>query len=127
MALATPAPLAAGSDYPDLQDVVGQDAARRALEIAAAGQHHLLLWGPPGTGKTLLASRLPGILPPPTPDEVMTGMALRDMRARVADTRWMERRPFRHPHHSASATALVGSIGKINGLSRVDFLTDTAD
>lgn len=105
---ASPGTPPAGPGYPDLADVVGQAAARRALEIAAAGQHHLLFFGPPGTGKTLLASRLPGILPPPTPDELMTAVALRNLRAGGADTAWRTCRPFRHPHHSASATALAG-------------------
>jgi magnesium chelatase family protein len=63
-------------DYPDMADVVGQPGARRALEIAAAGAHHLLCFGPPGTGKTLLASRLPGILPPPQGEEALTSLAI---------------------------------------------------
>jgi magnesium chelatase family protein len=65
--------------YPDLEDVIGQESARRALEIAACGGHNLLFYGPPGTGKTLLASRLPGILPPPDSREALTGLALRDI------------------------------------------------
>ena len=83
------------------------DSSRRALEIAAAGGHNLLLCGPPGTGKTLLASRLPGILPEPDQDEILTGLALRnhfDPQLRAADFQ----RPFRSPHHSATAGALVG-------------------
>ena len=59
----------------DLAEVRGQQQAKRALEIAASGGHNLLLYGPPGTGKTLLASRLPGILPPPSPEEALTGLA----------------------------------------------------
>ena len=93
--------------YLDLADVAGQDSSRRALEIAAAGGHNLLLCGPPGTGKTLLASRLPGILPEPDQDEILTGLALRnhfDPQLRAADFQ----RPFRSPHHSATAGALVG-------------------
>ncbi|MCB1847476.1 MAG: YifB family Mg chelatase-like AAA ATPase, partial [Halieaceae bacterium] len=86
---------------------VGQAGARRALEVAASGNHNLLFCGPPGTGKTLLASRLPGILPPPDPDEALTLLALRhysDPQARGEHLR----RPFRSPHHSASSAALVG-------------------
>ncbi len=99
---APPAP-----DYPDLDEVVGQDAARRALEIAAAGAHNLLFTGPPGTGKTLLASRLPGILPAPSREEALVALALRDF----DDSESLEdalRRPFRNPHHSASTAALIG-------------------
>jgi magnesium chelatase family protein len=98
--------------HPDLSDVAGQEGARRALEIAAAGGHNLLLWGPPGTGKTLLASRLPGILPPPAPHEVLLGLALRDIYSPSADGHFVFQRPFRNPHHSASAAALVGGGSK---------------
>lgn len=93
--------------YPDLDEVVGQDGARRALEIAASGGHNLLLCGPPGTGKTLLASRLPGILPPPEREERLVALALRDFQGDAPDT-GMAGRPFRSPHHSASAAALIG-------------------
>ncbi len=93
--------------YPDLRDVIGQRAARRALEVAASGNHHLLFYGPPGTGKTLLASRLPGILPPPEPDEALTLLALRHYCDPLAQDGHF-RRPFRSPHHSASAAALTG-------------------
>lgn len=98
--------------YPDLADVVGQAGARRALEIAAAGGHHLLLWGPPGTGKTLLASRLPGILPPMDPRQALEALALRDLQSVGSTDNTAEGvsllRPFRNPHHSASAAALAG-------------------
>jgi magnesium chelatase family protein len=97
--------------YPDLQDVIGQAAARRALEIAASGGHNLLLYGPPGTGKTLLASRLPGILPPATADEALTGLALRDIYHANEAAQGFSR-PFRSPHHTASAIALVGGGSK---------------
>ncbi len=97
--------------YPDLKDVAGQQGARRALEIAASGNHHLLLTGPPGTGKTLLASRLPGILPPPTPDEVLTLLAIRSYLDPTATGEYC-RRPFRSPHHTATAAALVGGGSK---------------
>jgi magnesium chelatase family protein len=94
-------------NYPDLNEVVGQATARRALEIAACGGHNLLLFGPPGTGKTLLASRLPGILPPLTVEEALTGLSLRSI-CGTADKKQYLRRPFRSPHHSASPAALVG-------------------
>lgn len=95
-------------NHPDLRDVVGQEGARRALEIAASGGHNLLLWGPPGTGKTLLASRLPGILPPPAAEEILQGLAVRDIYSSDAGDRLVFQRPFRNPHHSATAAALVG-------------------
>jgi len=97
--------------YPDLKDVVGQQGARRALEIAAGGNHNLLLFGPPGTGKTLLASRLPGILPPPSPEEVLTLLTLQNFHDPRSTSDCL-RRPFRAPHHTASATALAGGGSK---------------
>ena len=91
--------------YPDLDEVIGQEPARRVLEIAASGGHNLLFNGPPGTGKTMLASRLPGILPLPSQEESLVALALRDFQGKdVADEAL--RRPFRNPHHSASAAAL---------------------
>ncbi len=95
------------AEYPDLGEVVGQEGARRALEIAAAGGHNLLLTGPPGTGKTLLATRLPGILPPPSREEALVALALRDFHG-PADPKAVHARPFRTPHHSASPAALIG-------------------
>ena len=93
---------------PDLADVCGQAHARRALEIAAAGEHHLLLVGPPGCGKTLLASRLPGVLPPLDEDERLQVAAIASVGGRGADARRWGSRPFRSPHHTASAVALAG-------------------
>jgi magnesium chelatase family protein len=92
----------------DLRDVIGQPGARRALEVAASGGHNLLLWGPPGTGKTLLASRLPGILPRPDAEEVLLGLALRDIAGDADGQGHVFERPFRNPHHNATAAALVG-------------------
>jgi len=93
---------------PDLCDVRGQHQARRALEISAAGNHSLLLVGPPGTGKTLLASRLPGLLPPLEEDEALESAAVASICAGHFDIRHWRKRPFRAPHHTASAAALVG-------------------
>lgn len=93
--------------YPDLRQVQGQLAAKRALLVAAAGQHNLLLCGPPGTGKTLLASRLPGLLPPLTHDEALEVAAVQSVTSSHSLQHWPAR-PFRQPHHSASGAALVG-------------------
>jgi magnesium chelatase family protein len=93
--------------YPDLFDVKGQKPAKRALEIAAAGSHSLLMVGPPGTGKTMLAQRLPGILPPMTTDEALESAAVLSLVGQFAPQRWASRM-FRGPHHSSSAVALVG-------------------
>ncbi|MBD1599867.1 YifB family Mg chelatase-like AAA ATPase [Pseudomonas typographi] len=93
--------------YPDLAEVQGQVAAKRALVVAAAGAHNLLFSGPPGTGKTLLASRLPGLLPPLCEPEALEVAAIQSVTSHVPLSSWPQR-PFRHPHHSASAAALVG-------------------
>ncbi len=92
----------------DLADVKGQHQARRALEVAAAGGHALLFIGPPGTGKSMLASRLPGILPPLSEAEALESAAIASVAQQSFDpSRWRQR-PFRSPHHTASAAALVG-------------------
>lgn len=98
----------AAAVVPDMGDVIGQRGARRALEVAAAGGHHVLLVGPPGAGKSMLAARLPGLLPPMTDDEALSSAALLSAsRAGFTPSQW-RRRPFRAPHHSSSAAALVG-------------------
>ena len=103
-----PVPPPPAPAHPDLADVAGQPGAKRALEVAAAGGHHLLLVGPPGAGKSMLAARLPGILPPMADDEALESAALLSASRTGFDAAQWRRRPFRAPHHSASATALVG-------------------
>ncbi|WP_374600498.1 YifB family Mg chelatase-like AAA ATPase [Niveibacterium sp.] len=93
--------------YPDLADVRGQQSAKRALEIAAAGRHSLLMYGPPGSGKSMLAQRLPGILPPMNEAEALEAAAVQSIDGGFDPARWAVR-PVRAPHHSASAAALVG-------------------
>jgi len=93
--------------YPDLAEVQGQVAAKRALLVAAAGAHNLLFCGPPGTGKTLLASRLPGLLPPLDEQEALEVAAIHSVASHTPLNAWPQR-PFRQPHHSASGPALVG-------------------
>jgi magnesium chelatase family protein len=111
LARAVPAPVLAAAHYADLMDIKGQAQARRALEIAAAGGHSLLMLGPPGTGKTMLAQRLPGILPPMTEAEALESAAVQSIGTRGFDAALWKQRPYRAPHHTASAVALVGGGG----------------
>jgi len=103
-------PLAGG---PDLKQVKGQETAKRALEIAAAGGHNLLMSGPPGAGKSLLAACLPGILPPLEPAEALEVSMVASVAGELTGGRMMRKRPFRSPHHSASMPALVGGGLKV--------------
>jgi len=92
----------------DMRDIKGQETARRALEITAAGGHNLLLVGPPGAGKSLLAARLPGLLPPMDAREALEVSMIASVAGTLRDGRLIQARPFRSPHHSASMPALVG-------------------
>lgn len=96
--------------YPDLSEVKGQAGAKRALEVAAAGAHSLLMSGPPGTGKSLLASCFPGILPPLDEEEALSSAAIQSLTGTFKLSSWQQR-PYRSPHHTASAVALVGGGG----------------
>lgn len=102
-----PQPQVQHQNYPDLSDVKGQAGAKRALEIAAAGAHSLLLMGPPGSGKSMLAQRFVGLLPEMTTQEALQSAAIASLGSYFAPERWAVR-PTRSPHHSASAVALVG-------------------
>ncbi|MFN3672623.1 MAG: YifB family Mg chelatase-like AAA ATPase [Bosea sp. (in: a-proteobacteria)] len=108
MARPEPAIARQAGPLPDLADVRGQESAKRVLEIAAAGAHNLLLNGPPGAGKSMLASRLPSILPPLNPRELLEVSMVLSVAGELAEGALTDRRPFRAPHHSASMAALVG-------------------
>ncbi len=96
------------ADIGDLSDIRGQELAKRALEIAAAGGHNMVMVGPPGSGKTMLASRLPGILPPLSPSELLDVAMVQSIAGQIEAGELSKNRPFRAPHHSASMAAMVG-------------------
>jgi magnesium chelatase family protein len=103
-----PAPVDDGASLPDLREIKGQESAKRALEVAAAGGHHLLMVGPPGAGKSMLAQRVPSILPPMNAAETLEVSMIASVAGELSNGRLTRRRPFRAPHHSASGPALVG-------------------
>lgn len=94
--------------YPDLKDVIGQEVAKRALEIAAAGNHDMLMIGSPGSGKSMLASRINGILPPMNAKEILETSMIYSVAGEIDNGRLQQQRPFRSPHHSSSMVALIG-------------------
>lgn len=98
---------------PDLARVKGQETAKRALEIAAAGGHNLLMMGPPGSGKSMMASCLPGILPPLTPSEALEVSMIHSLAGTLPEGGLMKTRPYRDPHHSASLPALIGGGARV--------------
>jgi magnesium chelatase family protein len=108
-----PGPMIDGERVPDLRDVKGQENAKRALEIAAAGGHNLLFVGPPGSGKSMMAQRLLGLLPPLTSTELLETSMVHSMAGLIAKGELRRARPFRAPHHSASMAALTGGGLKV--------------
>ncbi|HLW26894.1 MAG TPA: YifB family Mg chelatase-like AAA ATPase [Kiloniellales bacterium] len=100
-------------DLIDLADIKGQETAKRAVEIAAAGSHNLLMTGPPGSGKSMLAARLPSLLPPLSPAEALEVSMIHSVAGTLEGGRLLRRRPFRDPHHSASLPSLVGGGHKV--------------
>jgi len=108
LAPAKPGEVSVAASTRDLRDVKGQERAKRALEIAAAGRHHLMLVGTPGSGKSMLAARIPGILPPLTPVEALETSMIRSLCGLLDEGGINRARPFREPHHTASMAAIVG-------------------
>jgi magnesium chelatase family protein len=96
------------ANLPDLADIKGQESAKRALEVAAAGGHNLLMIGPPGSGKSMLAQRLPSILPPLSAAELLEVSMIHSVAGQLSGGKLSDRRPFRAPHHSATMAALIG-------------------
>ncbi len=95
-------------DYSDFSEIVGQDHAKKAIEIAAAGGHNIMMYGPPGTGKSMLAARIPGILPEMEMQEILECSTIYSIAGMIQEGRLAHKRPFRAPHHSCSAPAMVG-------------------
>ena len=105
---ATPGEVTASPATRDMRDVKGQERAKRALEIAAAGHHHMIMTGPPGAGKSMLAARMPGLLPDLTPAEALETSMIHSLAGLISEGGISRSRPFRDPHHTASVAAIVG-------------------
>ncbi|PIR37689.1 MAG: AAA family ATPase [Alphaproteobacteria bacterium CG11_big_fil_rev_8_21_14_0_20_39_49] len=99
---------AANTNYPDLRDIKGQESAKRALEVAASGNHNMLMTGPPGSGKSMLASRLPGIIPELSSTEMLDVSMIESISNNLENGKIKRSRPFRDPHHSCSMAAMIG-------------------
>ena len=114
--LRRPKPVAAddAAAIPDLRDIKGQEIAKRALEVVAAGGHNLLMCGPPGAGKSMLAARLPGLLPAMDAREMLEVSVIQSVAGLLAGRGLTNRRPYRDPHHSASSAAMVGGGYRIS-------------
>ncbi|MCA0919431.1 YifB family Mg chelatase-like AAA ATPase [Pseudooceanicola nanhaiensis] len=105
---ARPGEVTAPASFRDLRDVKGQERAKRALEITAAGRHHLFLSGPPGSGKSMLAARLPGLLPDLSPQEALETSMIQSIAGALPEGGLSRQRPFRNPHHTATMAAVIG-------------------